>query len=60
MGSLEMYTHVILMPESHNFALVSADTMHTLIIILTCTNFNLVLVFFPLPTTFLFMMMKMQ
>ena len=46
MGSLETCTHVILMPESHNLALVFSGTMYTLITILTCTNFNLVLIFF--------------
>ena len=52
--------HVIPMPETHNLALVFMGiNICTLLIILACTNFNLVLVFSH-PTTHLFMMMKMQ
>ena len=47
MGSLETCTHVILMSESHNLALVFTGTMYTLTIILTSTNSNLVWSFFP-------------
>ena len=57
-GSPETCTHVILIPESHNLALVFAGRVYTLLIILTYIHFNLVLTF-PL-TTCLFVPMKIQ
>ena len=52
-GNLETCIHVILMPESHNLALVFMGIYVHLSFILACTTFNLVLVF-PTRYTFIY------